>query len=107
MEQTNTSTAMQEARMYAQRVRLAKNWCQTAFSISFICLFLLLWSLGFIPLTFLFLVPKNQTAIFWVSVAAGIISLVFGFITFQGHRYGKAQLLEVLEKIEHNHRTEQ
>lgn len=92
----NRISISDELKMHAARVRLARNWWQTALALVFLCVLLLAWSLGYIPGEFLFLNQGNQGVIFWVALIIGSISLVFGYIILRGYQYGKQQLMELL-----------
>lgn len=100
MDNTNTKTVQEELKLYATRVRLARYWSQTAFSLTFLCLILLAWSLKWIPGELMFLNDGNRTVILWVSAVVGIVAFIFGFITFQGYKYGRSQLMEFIDTAE-------
>ncbi len=92
MTKQDRPTVNEELNFFTNRVKLAKYWSQSSFTIALFCLFIFLWSTDVLSFKFMFFTPENQIILRWVSIVIGILSLAFGYITFQGYRYGRQQL---------------
>lgn len=87
----------------ASQIRLAQFWSQSAIGIFVLSLIVFLWSVGLLNFNFLFFTDKNRGLLLWLSIIIGILSLVFGLITFIGSQYAKKEMLALLGRLENHH----